>query len=142
MSLAFDLVSHGILLRKLLYYGIIGKELSLFKSLLEDRSSFVELETFMSDPIMNDPCSVLQGSKLSGILFIIYINEVPDVHLLLEDDNITNIMTGEKKKTKGKIDHNMINFVDYSWSIVSFEREDYAIEYVEMLSNSFKSITT
>ena len=40
---AFDSVDHEILCQKLEYYGVVGKELSWFKSYLTTESNIVEL---------------------------------------------------------------------------------------------------
>ena len=126
MSAAFDTVDHGILIRKLNFYGLNHKGLQLFKSLLENRSSYIELEGFLSKPIMSQSCSVLQGSKLSGILFLIYVNEVPKIHELLKDKILTKFIIGEEDDSRSKVEHNTINSVDDSGSIVSFEDENEA----------------
>ena len=45
LSAAYDTVDHCILLRKMQFYGIVGKELEFFKSYLSNRTQFVELDT-------------------------------------------------------------------------------------------------
>ena len=44
LSAAFDTVKHGILLQKLEHYGIINKENFIFKSILENRFQYIEVE--------------------------------------------------------------------------------------------------
>ena len=131
MSAAFDTVDHQVLLRKLKFYGVNEKGLSLMQSFLESRSSYIELESFQSEPVMNQPCSVIQGSRISGLLFLIYVNEVPVLHKLMKDESISRVMIGRISRSKGNISHDTSNFVDDSASIISFEDEEEAEDYME-----------
>ena len=132
MSAAFGTVDHCIPLRKLKFYGVRNRSLNLFKSFLSDRINYIELEGFNSEPIPADPCSVIQGSKLSGLLFLIYVNEVPNIHKLIEDKNLMRNMIGETIEPKGNIEHETENFVDDSASVVSFDDEEDAQPYAEI----------
>ena len=72
-SKAFDKVSHEKLMSKLHLYGIRGKTLDF----LESRSQTIVLNGVKSDKIAvssSDP----QGSDLGPILFLTYINDLPD----------------------------------------------------------------
>ena len=51
LSAAFDTIDHGILLKKLDYYGIRGKSLKLMESFLIDRKTYVNIDTFSSNMI-------------------------------------------------------------------------------------------
>ena len=46
MSKAFDTIDHLTLLMKMEYYGIRGTELEIFKSYLNNRQQFVEINTY------------------------------------------------------------------------------------------------
>ena len=73
---AFDTVNHTILLLKLSKIGVKGRSLEWFRSYLKNRKQFV-----MSNGILSDICttfniSVLQGSILGPLLFLIFINDM------------------------------------------------------------------
>ena len=72
---AFDLVNCDILLSKLNHYGIRGTPLKLLKSFLNNRSQYVKIDGFRSSS-SQVTLGTPQGSILSPLLFIIFINDL------------------------------------------------------------------
>ena len=66
-----------ILLRKLGAYGIRGTPLNWFQSYLSNRKQYVELEGVKS-PKQTMLCGIPQGGTLGPLLFLIYINGLPN----------------------------------------------------------------
>ena len=76
-SKAFDKVAHEKLLLKLHQYGIRGDTLNWIKDFLDNRKQTVVINSINSDEV---PVSsgILQGFVLGPILFLAYINDLPN----------------------------------------------------------------
>ena len=98
-SKAFDKVSHTKLLMKLHSYGIRGSTLSWVQAFLSYREQKVVIEGEESDSVPVTS-GVPQGSVLGPILFLVYINDLPqDIvsQVRLFADDIAIYLTLEDK---------------------------------------------
>ena len=100
---AFDCVNHHILIKKLSHIDCRGATLNWFKSYLTNRKQMCKVNQTTSK-CRTIRYGVPQGSNLGPILFLIYLNDLPnclktttantfadDTNLTASGDTITNI---------------------------------------------------
>ena len=113
---AFDTVDHAVLLDKLSNLGILDKEHGWFTDYLSNRTQVVEFQgvTSASEDVST---GVPQGSILGPLLFILHINDLPEVVsdcniLMYADDTVlycsssqASVIQDKLNAELSKIDH-------------------------------------
>ena len=143
LSSAFDLIDHSILSKKLEFYGVKGPELKLLESYLSNWQQFVEIDTFRSNLVKNLPCSCIQGSKLSGLLYTIYTLEIPLVQKIMTDPILYKAITGIDTPKIKVPKHDVDTFVDDSFNCIAFNStsmiKTYLEKYYELLHSFYNA---
>jgi hypothetical protein len=115
---AFDKVDHGLLLKKLKYYGIVGNYYNWIENFLKDRK-----QTVYSNNCFSYNTTVVsgvpQGSVLGPLLFVLYINDLSDIVdsnsvILTFADDTKLISKISSVSDKNKLQHNLNHIINWS----------------------------
>ena len=106
---AFDSIDHQILLKKMSYLGFSKNAVTWFKSYLCERKFKISINTSYSSPA-NLLCGVPHRSILGPLLFLLYVNDLPQAvvsdSLLYADDTFIVF----QHKSKIEIEKQLIKY--------------------------------
>ena len=112
---AFDTIDHEILLHKLKAIRFSKVTLHWFRSYLSERIFLVNIESKLSD-FGKISCGVPQGSILGPLLFLIYVNDMPQAVestlLLYADDSCILYQHKEVDEIEKQLNKDFENICD------------------------------
>ena len=113
---AFDTINHDILLNKMYCFGFSEEVVSWFRSYLSQRQFKVNINEVFSDPALVT-CGVPQGSILGPLLFLLYVNDIPqsvECELLLYADDTCLIFQHKKVEViENSLNKDFANLCDW-----------------------------
>ena len=113
---AFDTIDHQILLRKLKAIKFSESTIKWFKLYLSERIFLVNIENKLSD-FGDISYGVPQGSILGPLLFMIYVNDMPQAVtstlLLYVDDSCILYQHKDVVQSEKRLNENFENFCDW-----------------------------
>ena len=131
---AFDRVPHDLLLFKLSKYGFRGKTIQWLKDFLHEREQRVCIGSVSSSSkrVMS---GVPQGGVLSGLLFSLYINDLPDyienssISIYADDTKIFSEITSQESVSKLQRDLDSMVKWCKQWRLELNPTKFYVIQY-------------
>lgn len=145
LSKAFDTIDHKIMLSKLNFYGIRDAPLKWFKSYLSNRTQIVEVDNCLSNNTCTISHGVPQGSILGPMLFIIYINDLPNClesskSIIYADDTTLLFSESNKGQLYENANKDLKNL--HNWLIANkLTLNVTKTKYLEFMSNKCKNRT-
>ena len=120
-SKAFDKVNHRKLYIKLRHYGIRGTLLDWFKDFLTGRTQQVVINGEMSSKAVIKS-GVSQGTVLGPLLFLIYINDLPEkitssLKLFADDSYMYRVINNTQDNLELQNDLDILSEWEKEWSM-------------------------
>ena len=120
-SKAYEIVSHEILLRKLHAIGYTNQAIDMIASFLSNRKQYVQIQAMKSDKLLTGPHSVVQGSTVSCILFLIFVLDLPQI--FHDTPNCPDAPHNPQQQSEC-VEPNTKSFVDDEFIVITKKKDD------------------
>ena len=139
---AFDSVPHNELLFKLKSMGISGNLWLWFKSYLFNRQQCVKINNKYSHllPVLS---GIPQGSILGPLLFLVYVNDIPDhisnslLYLFADDTKCLKTISNPTDAIQLQDDINSLNYWSEQWNLLFNPTKIVQISFKSNLQTSY-----
>ena len=138
----FDTINHSILLRKLELYGITGNLLILVKNYLTNRTQSVRIQNSISPPLPITK-GVPQGSVLGPLLFLFFINDLPNISdvftpVLYADDTTLSFRCTSIPQATSICNRELHKF--YDWVVANKLTINFDIDKTYFMIHTFRNL--
>ena len=137
----FDTIDHAILMRKLELYGVTGPLLILVNNYLTNRTQSVRIKESISPPLPITK-GVPQGSILGPLLFLFFINDLPNISnifspILYADDTTLSMNCNSIPQTTSIGNQELAKF--YDWAVANKVSINFDIDKTYFMIHTFRN---
>ena len=138
----FDTIDHTILIRKLELYGITGTLLNIVKNYLVNRTQSVRIQNSVSPPLPITK-GVPQGSVLGPLLFLFFINDLPNISdaftpVLYADDTTLSFRCQSTTDATLYCNRDLLKF--YNWAVSNKLSINFDIDKTYFMIHTFRNL--
>ena len=98
---------------------------------MSNRKQYVNIDGRESELLESLECSVIQGSKMSSLLYILYTNEIPLLHKIIGSDIYFHLTGQNLTQDFPKVSNMVVQYVDDSSNIITSTDYEGINEYID-----------